>query len=188
MGYRHYFYKVKKEDIQKIRDISLQDLKNKYADEDDYIDFKNVIPMILVHELGKLYWDDTFNQISSLGFELFDNKDVMEYFSDHDIYVVGKEGLLKTIEIYQNKIIRYLGACLVDTKDKITDKLITSDFKLREEIEEELLYWSRKRFLNLDENDLNLSNSRMYKHAIFDLVHFLKTIDWETETLILYGY
>ena len=39
MGYRHYFYLVKKSDIEKCNNIVFDELKRQYGDADGYIDF-----------------------------------------------------------------------------------------------------------------------------------------------------
>lgn len=104
MGYRHYFYKVNRSDVEKIKNLSINELKKEYGDTDGYVDIHELIPQKQIHEFGKLYYDDTAIQLYETGKPLFNNEDVMECFDNYVPFVVGEEGLLKAIEIYRDKI------------------------------------------------------------------------------------
>ena len=99
MGYRHYFFKADKKDVEMVMDLSYQQLKEKYADN-DYIDLDNVISHEEIYDFGKLHYEDTAEQIYNTGKPLFMDKECMECFSDYKPYEVGKDGLIKAIEIY----------------------------------------------------------------------------------------
>ena len=65
MGYRHYFYKVKKADIETINHMDIKQLKNyvkerggQVYDDEDWMSLDDVIDQTEVHEFGKLYWDE----------------------------------------------------------------------------------------------------------------------------------
>ena len=195
MGYRHYFYKCKKEDIARIREKTLAELEE-YAKEkgaelcllDD-----SFLPQEEVFEFGKLYYEDTAEQIYGTGVPLFSHKEVMEEFSDFVPYEVGKQGLLKAIEIYHKKIKDYYEDL---SKDGTTQILpfgielprpdITSADKIKEHIKEKLFWIEYK--VNIDEAKKTLTDSWQYEDTIFNLVFLLKTIDWEKETLLFYGW
>ena len=195
MGYRHYFYKCKKEDIARIREKTLAELEE-YAKEkgaelcllDD-----SFLPQEEVFEFGKLYYEDTAEQIYGTGVPLFSHKEVMEEFSDFVPYEVGKQGLLKAIEIYHKKIKDYYEDLLKDGATQILPfgielprPNITSADKIKEHIKEKL-FWIKYK-VNLDETKKTLTDSWQYEDAIFNLVFLLKTIDWEKETLLFYGW
>lgn len=184
MGYRFYLYKIKKAELERVRDISLQELIKNHK-KDGYVDFENVAEIEYLHELATC--NDIKEQIASTEKEFFTSKEVMDYFWEHDIYIVGKDDLLRIIEFYQDRVIRYLEDCLIDTKHEYTDELITSEVKIKRDVEQELRDWKQKHVLNLYENCSDISFCYTYRYAIFNLVHYLKTIDWEIETLILYG-
>ena len=57
MGYRHYFYIVKKSDVERCNNIVFDELKRQYGDADGYIDFDEVFPRTEVFEFGKLYYE-----------------------------------------------------------------------------------------------------------------------------------
>lgn len=182
MGYRYYFYKVKLKDVNKIKYLSLNEIEEVfYNDDDEYYDFDKVINKKEIFEFGKLYWDDIAELIYSTGVPLFFNSDVMRVFEYYRPYVVGKEGLLKAIEIYQDKVIKYLEDCMRGSYDKKD--------KIEEDIVDRWKYWKSENVLNLNEENKELiTNSWLYEYSIFNLVHLLKTIDWEKETILFCGW
>ena len=117
----------------------------------------------------------------------------MEEFSDYVPYEVGKQGLLKAIEIYRQKIKDYYEDLLKDGATQILPfdfelprPDITSADKIKEHIKEKLSWIKYK--VNLDETKKTLTDSWQYEDTIFNLVFLLKTIDWEKETLLFYGW
>lgn len=198
MGYRYYFYKVNKEDVKTIKELSLDELKEKYSDkEEGYVDMHNIINQKEIFEFGKLYYEDTAEQIYDTGNPLFDNAEVMEYFSDYVPFIVGKDGVLKAIEIYKNKIKKYYKDMLVDGEKKtmplfgltIKDEDIKSIDKVKKEIQDKIRIWEHyKSVVDIDENNKNVTKSCLYEYSIFNLVFILKTINWEKETILFYGW
>ena len=198
MGYRYYFYKVNKEDVKTIKELSLDELKEKYSDkEEGYVDIHNIINQKEIFEFGKLYYEDTAEQIYDTGNQLFDNAEVMEYFSDYIPFIVGKDGVLKAIEIFKNKIKKYYKDMLVDGEKKIIplfgltikDEDIKSIDKVKKEIQDKIRIWEHyKSVVDIDENNKNVTKSCLYEYSIFNLVFILKTINWEKETILFYGW
>lgn len=199
MGYRNYFYKVNKADVDEIKDLSLEDLKEKYGDKenDGYVDFHEIINQKCVFEFGKLYFEDTSEQIYNTGTPLFNNEEVMKFFSDYEPFIVGKKGLLKAIEIYKEKIKKYYKDILIDGEERIIpifgftvkDEEIKSIDKVKKEIQCKIRMWEHsKGIVDIDENNKNVTQSWLYEYSIFNLVFILKTIDWEKETILFYGW
>lgn len=205
MGYRHYFYKVKKADVEAVKDMDMSALIE-YAkecgaevyDEEESFHFNddNFLNKTEIHEFGKLYWDDTAERIYSKGVPLFSKKEVQEQFCDYVPYVVGKDGVLEAIAIYQEKVIDYYKGLLKDGQDyslplglTIHKDDVKSMDKLVEHIEDKL---RKILFLGLadtnEENKWKVTSSWEYEHSIFNLVHILKSIDWEQDTILFYGW
>ncbi len=196
MGYRHYFFKADKKDVEMVMDLSYQQLKEKYADN-DYIDLDNVISHEEIYDFGKLHYEDTAEQIYNTGKPLFMDKECMECFSDYKPYEVGKDGLIKAIEIYAKKVENYYRDLLVDGVERIVpifgftikDEDIKSNDKARDLISDKIRTWSHfDRYIKPREKSNNVTCSWEYEYSIFNLIHLLKTIDWENETLLFYGY
>lgn len=195
MGYRHYFYKCKKADIEQIREKTLAELEEYAKEKGEELSLRDnsILPQEEVFEFGKLYYEDTDEQIYGTGVPLFSHEEVMEEFSDYVPYEVGEQGLLKAIEIYRQKIKDYYEDLLKDGATQILPfgielprPDITSADKIKEHIKEKLFWIEYK--VNLDETKKTLTDSWQYEDTIFNLVFLLKTIDWEKETLLFYGW
>lgn len=207
MGYRHYFYKVKKADIEIVKDMDYEQLlayaENKGSEIDEWDGKKSFyfnddifLNKTEVHEFGKLYWDDTANRIYSKGIPLFTNPNVQEHLDDYKPYVVGKEGLLEAISIYQEKVLNFYKGLLVDGEERhlpfgitITKDDVKSIDKVVSHIEDKIWSISNRGLADIDEdNKWQVTSSWEYEHSIFNLVHILKSIDWEQDTLLFYGW
>lgn len=195
MGYRHYFYLVKKSDVEKCNNIVFDELKRQYGDADGYIDFGEVFPRTEVFEFGKLYYEDTAERIYNTGEPLFGDKDCQEYFEDYYPFVVGKEGLLEAIKIYKEKVINAYQSLLGDGQEvqyplgiTMTEDISEHD-KMKNFVKSRLLWIQKYHFEDINEtNKYKVSKSYIYEHAIFNLIHLLKVIDWDNETILFYGW
>lgn len=207
MGYRHYFYKVKKADVEAVKDMDYEGLL-RYAEDngaeinewDGVKTFRfnddKFLNKTEVHEFGKLYWDDTAKRIYSKGVPLFTKDEVQKGFSDYVPYVVGKEGLLEAISIYQEKVIKFYKDLLVDGQDRqlpleitLRQEDVKSVDKLVTHIEDKIFTLLHFGLVDIDEkHKWQVSHSWEYEHSIFNLVHILKSIDWEQDTLLFYGW
>lgn len=195
MGYRHYFYIVKKSDVEKCNNIVFDELKRQYGDADGYIDFGEVFPRTEVFEFGKLYYEDTAERIYNTGEPLFGDKDCQEYFEDYYPFVVGKEGLLEAIKIYKEKVINAYQSLLGDGQEvqyplgiTMTEDISEHD-KMKNFVKSRLLWIQKYHFEDINEtNKYKVSKSYIYEHAIFNLIHLLKVIDWDNETILFYGW
>lgn len=198
MGYRHYLEVVNKEEVESIRKLNKEELVNyiksqgrSLNDEDeedgfDYISFENAFSKIEVcFEFGKLYFCDTAKQIEQTGFMLFDDKELRREFGDYRPFVVGKDAVLKAIEIYTKRVIDCYKECLKEPNDKNTR---TVEEKCKREIQSHL-NWCRNGIIDIDEKrKYELANTWLYEHSIFNLGLILKTLDWDKYCLIFRGW
>ena len=203
MGYRHYFYKVKKSDVETIKDMDYEQLKKyvsgrggEVVDDENYVNFDDVISQTEVHGFGKLYWDNTAERIYDKGTPLFSKKETQDAFDDYSPYIVGKEGLLEAISIYQEKVLNYYKGLLVDGEERqltlgitLTVEDVKSMAKVLEHLSEKISRISYCGIANIDEDrKWEVTSSWEYEHSIFNLVHILKSIDWEEDTILFYGW
>lgn len=194
MGYRHYFYLVKKSDVEKCNNIVFNELKRQYGDIDGDMDLDKIIPQTEIFEFGKLYYDDTAERIYKTGKPLFGDKECQEYFEDYYPFVVGKDGLLEAIKIYKEKVISAYQSLLGDGQEvqyplgiTMTEN-ISEHEKMKNSVNNRISRIQNS-FENIDEtNKYAVSASYMYEHAIFNLIHLLKVIDWNNETILFYGW
>lgn len=216
MGYRNYFYLVPKNivnDIQKLdteKDLANYIINSNYFNEKekkeaqkciDKNDFENFYVGVYdfgeqLHGFGELYFDkDTYEAITYNGKDLFkkDSK-LAEVYEDFAAKIVGKEALIAVAKCYKDKVIEYYEGLLLSPEelkqkypnDLFLDKRTVLD-KLKDDAEEKLSwsgYW-----LNLDENQkYNITNDWSYEHTMFELVHQLKTIDFEKYDIVECGW
>lgn len=185
MGYRNYLYKIKKKDVNKIKNISLDELKKKYGEEDDdYINIHKLIGDKCIFEFGKLYWDDTIERIESTGKKLFSNDEVQEFFYDYAPYLVGKEALKEAIDIYEGKI-----KTMYAELDKKVEQAETFEDKYelcKSHISDYERWWQRCFVIDLEKDAI--CQSWLYEHQIFELVHLYKTIDFDEYDLVFLGW
>lgn len=106
MGYRHYFYKVNRSDVEKIKNLSINELKKEYGDTDGYVDIHELIPQKQIHEFGKLYYDDTAIQLYETGKPLFNNENVTHSW-EYEYSIFNLIFLLKTIDWEKETILFY---------------------------------------------------------------------------------
>ena len=122
MGYRHYFYKVNKKEVDEVKDLSYKDLcvyaKNHdieiYDNGSFYFNDNKFLNKLEIFEFGKLYWDNTASRIYDSGKPLFTNEDTQKQFDDYVPYIVGKQGLLTAIQIYKENVLKVYKDMLVD--------------------------------------------------------------------------
>lgn len=207
MGYRHYFYKVKKADVEIVKDMTNEQLIE-YAKENGveiedwngnksfYFNDKKFLNKEELHEFGKLYWDNTAERIYKKGVPLFLKTEVQDNFYDYKPYIVGKEGLLEAISIYQEKVLNFYRNLLVDGETRqlpfgitLTVDDVKSVDKLIEHIRDKIQSISYRGLADIDDkNKWQVTSSWEYEHSIFNLVHILKSIDWEQDTILFYGW
>lgn len=205
MGYRHYFYKVNKKEVETVKDMSLAEVKQyakaqgaEVVEDDDWFYFndRKFMDKTEVFEFGKLYWDDTADRIYAKGVPLFNRQETQEAVEDYYPYVVGKEGVLEAITIYREKILDYYKSFIADGVDlsrplglDLKKEGIKSIDELVEHIRDKVVSLCYRDIANTDEsNKWTVTSSWEYEHSIFNLVHILKTIDWEQDTILFYGW
>ncbi len=187
MGYRNYLYKIKKKNVNNIRNLTLEEIKSKYRnkDEDCYVDIDDLLgDYETIFEFGKLYWDNTIARIEATGNQLFTNDEVQEYFSDYAPYLVGKNALKVAIEIYTNKIKKMYENLKEQVDNAKTDKDKVDIYAAH--IYDYDYYWKKDMVINLEKE--SICQSWLYEHLIFELVHLYKTIDFEEYDLIFLGW
>ena len=92
MGYRHYFYLVKKEECNSIAYMTFEEVTEwckkmhpnalQSVEDEPYINFHEMFDQRRVFEFGKLYYDDTAERICNKGTPLFARAETQECFSE----------------------------------------------------------------------------------------------------------
>lgn len=212
MGYRHYFYKVSRADVEEIQNLTYKQLvkycqqngrgyyREDYGDGDGDIDesfdIHKIIPQTEFFGFGKYY--ENALEVQKKGQPLFLKKRTAKYFEDYEPYVCGVEALECAIN-WQVDIIK-----------KNYDELLWTDEELEKQREDEngdfcdertqleRLQWHIRRKKNeWDANrllpfsldrDRDFIQSWMYEYTIFALVKLHREMDWEKDCLLFYGW
>jgi hypothetical protein len=194
MGYRHYFYLVEKSYINKVKDLSYEEIQSYYteidgkgpdaSEDEQYISLWDIIPSMNsrdpLFEFGKLYWCDTAQRIMDKGVPLFSNKDVQDRFSDEIPFLCGKEAMLEAIESYRTKLI----GIWTEWEEKNDEELIKL---IRNDLRSKKIDFNQNELIT-DPKEPRLTKSWFYEYTIFNLIHQVKTLDWDKYALIFVGY
>ena len=121
MGYREYFLKVRKRDVNPIRKMDYESLvdwceeKGIHVDDDDgekYINIHDLFRKIgaeQVFEFGKYY--ENGDEVTKCGKPLFKKKDVNDIFSDYNAHIVwsGKLNDAPSVRLFHADFGSWLG-------------------------------------------------------------------------------
>lgn len=187
MGYRNYLYKIPKKNVKELRNLTKQQMIEKYAEDEGYASFHKMLEennTKCIFEYGKLYWDDTIGRLHRTGERLFKDEDVNELFEEENIYLLGEKAIEETINIYKEKIIKMYDELL--NNDELNDKEIIE--KYEEHLKNYKLWWARLNALNLNKEEECICDGWLYEHRIFELVRLYKTIDFEEYDLLFMGW
>ncbi len=207
MGYRHYMCIVERKRIEEIKNLSVDELKayaesNGICDEDDEDNSFSAYSFIMAlhsrnifHEFGKYY--ENAENIYKLGMPLFTNKETQDCFDDFVPYVVEQDAVLCAVEDYRQKIIEWYKKLLMTQEEYdaslewFEERKLTQEQRVRMHLEKQLGEWENK--FGYTAIDTNMKSDRivaswLYEYEIFELVHRLKTMDWDKNTLLFLGW
>ena len=193
MGYRLYFALANKTDVARARDMHTVELSKGCSGGPDA--FRAVLEHQIAYELGDA--DEVVREAYKTGSPLFSDEAMMKVFDDLNPYIVGIDGLKSTIAAYKDKTLRYHQKLYASTEElsklktgePVTQEHLRQIEKLRHAIACQISELGYSDYVNTDEDEkFTATGSWDYNYAIFNLVLLLKTTDWETKELIIYGY
>ena len=210
MGYRISLYRCPKKDVDKIRDITNEDVEKSGWGIFDVLKKEQIKYDTLANVL------DTGREVEDgLCSRIFTNR--LDAEDDQSFYTISKEQMLNIIEyIRKNNIYDYMMSHTVDYDKKEIGKglkpygkSITWDDAVGQ------IYWDNavrlvcidarsdaslwdnywigddgtKHYMNIDLSDNKwwISNGMSYKYAIFNFIHILKCFDWDNDYLVAFG-
>lgn len=188
---------MEKETVEKLRNISYQDFLDIYLDgkQSNYQGI-NDLPFSRDFYMFERYVDVEITEllVNESNSKFFKDDELVNYYYGEDqyLYEIGKDGLLKLIEFYRKKVIdayRYsLGYPTAETDYIVSEKTVLE--KQTEFMENRLDIWTNenKSPINLEKTGNGLTNIYLYEYTIFTFIHLLKTIDFETQTLLMYSF
>jgi hypothetical protein len=198
MGYRHYFYLIEKDLLNKIHHIE-KDAFYKWGTDIGLVDpdDEHYLPLYKIGKeffgFGKYY--ENANELQQYGKPLFKNKELSDRYEEYKPFIVGKEAVLNAIEWQKNQIIKVYENMLLRTdKERLEEDF---DDRTKEQMYEQHLksmYSDWKNgfnhvfAINLDESNPVITTSWKYEYSIFELVRCYKATDWEKYGLLFMGW
>ena len=188
MAYRTYFMKIKRSVVDEVKDMAHEQLVKRFMPETEQDDLSlRYLPICQIFELGQLTDKDTAKRIYEKGVPLFNRKGVQDGQEEYAPYVVGKEGLLELINVFQEKITRFYEDLKVDDGEFDYPSL-TAERKQELHINKMIRNWKNGNPVDLDANSDRIVRSWDYEYQIFELVRILKTFDFEKDTIVVMGW
>lgn len=202
MGYRISLYRCPKKDVDKIRDITNEDVEKSGWGIFNVLEKEQIKYDTLANVL------DTGKEVENgLCSRIFTNR--LDAEDDQSFYTISKEQMLNIIEyIRKNNIYDYMMSHTVDYDKKIIGEGLTGKFGERATWDDVVRlvcidarsdaslwdnYWicddGTKHYMNIDLSDNKwwISDGMSYKYVIFNFIHILKCFDWDNDYLVAIG-
>lgn len=190
MGYRHYLYKIKKDELNKIRNMTNSDLYiyTNSDEEDNYWSPLDLFKGNCIYCLGEidndLYALLENNRIA----EIFTNEEVRENMEDYDNGILNADGFLEIMKLYKEKVLKYLKDLLKDGYEESWREDKTSVEKMDSHIQEKIRMITNCNEYDFDLNKEKITESWTFEYALFELIRLYKTIDWDNCYVIYLAY
>ena len=193
MGYRHYFKKLPKTDLEAIKQCQTNfDLCKWYKQHSYSINIDDDEYFALIPKLGEdLYcfgkYADWAYDMQNRNESIFSNDEIKDLYCDYGPVICTKADFEAVINEYKKLIITYYESLLVKTDNDN----ITVEQKQKRHIENQLNEWKNdfgSSPINMDDNTNVITDSWLFEYAIFELVRLYKTFDWKHDALILIGW
>lgn len=201
MSYRHRIYKLPKSFVEDCRKCqSLDDFKSIYFNyctdtriDKDMLTEENYWPL---YYLGDQLFDfgdgyPNADEMYKHGDALFSNTDLRKVYVDNNPIVLDESGLLCAIEWNRNKVADIYEDLMREESVDIWNKQNQLD-RMKAHIHDKVYEWRNEFFPMLKPYDLSdrdcIVSSWLYEYQIFELVRVYKSIDWQNDCIIFYGW
>lgn len=182
MGFRLYLGKISKKIYENVQGMTYEEVVKKYIPKNS--GFHNFKGLTEVYCLGKNL--DTYPE------------DCKKFFpfdvDDTDFLIVSKDYLKALIEDYRKsvhenyKTLWQTSKNVYDGYEVSKEDLAQLCMELRQKIGEWEGVYVKPYWLEEEHTDGFVVRSWKYEYAIFNLVHILRSFNWERDQLILYGW
>lgn len=208
MSYRYRFIKVPKKIADDVRNLSYDDLKEYYSEQNCH---KNNLshPQYDVEEESFAVWS-MFQQEEIYDFALlpllnsllpkcepfFTNANTNEMFEHYNIRMANEQVFLLAIDLLRKQVEEYF-ADLLKQKPECWQHHIQSKLEEWQPLSKTLELDDGKDHSKLNENHYPYDTNRekptivtswLYEYSIFELVRKYKEFDWENYVLMIYGW
>ena len=201
MSYRHRIYKFPKSFVEDCRACKTKEdfheIYFKYCTDErinkKQLEEENYWPLYYIGEelfdFGDSY--ENSEEMYKHGDSLFYSLELREAYDDYCPIFLDKSGLLCAIEWNRNKVADIYEDLM---REKSSDRWNTQNQldRMKAHIHDKVEEWRNEFFPELKPYDLSdrptLVSSWLFEYQIFDLVRVYKSIDWENDCIIFYGW
>ena len=174
MSYRLHLSVYDKDQLEELRSLQIDDAE--MGDGDDGVYF---LPDMLAEANEK---DDflpgKMEILTRIGTPLFKNATVQQYFEHYKPKVISEQEFLEVIEAFRERIHQYY------------ENLIKNPKLWEAEIRDKADTWEAPyvKPYDLNNNRKFLVGSYDDEYQIWDLIRIYKSIDWEKDSVVIYGW
>ena len=192
MGFRNNIALLSRERYELIKDMTMDEINlwwSKETGEKPDEDGDVYVPIYKlsreVFELGKYCELDYLKPYRK---DIFSNKEFnKDCNTDHDFYIIGKEGYEAVIEWFRNRIQSCYESILKQDPNDINEgRVDTVEDFLKKRIRDWKGKYIKPYDINLDRE--HIVSSWEYEYEIFELVRVYKSIDWDKEVIVITGW
>lgn len=199
MGFRIYLGTIEKDKHKEITDFTRVelvkymigcgidlDLEEGQKSEDAYLSLPtDLLKNENLYELG--------SNVDLFGISLepfFTNQELEEHYNgDYTFKILTKEGFMEILEEYQKRVTKMFETMMYNFDIIGTEQKAIENAKLF--FRKKFRTWQQKSYANIIDTNLTtpeITTSWEYEYAIFELTRILKSIDWDNEEVVIYGY
>ncbi len=192
MSYRNYIAIVDKESLDKIRNLPYDELIEKYGDEGYLYEYRledkgiNIKNLLEISE--KVSYKENRAKLKECLSPVFSSAKANQQLNeDHEFMLGSKELLEHIIEVYRTTIVEYYTTVqnIDSLREMRYDPRIDHLEYFIEQCKIKVAEFSGKYFMA--DSDGILHYSWFYEYDIFNVIHILKTFDWNKNYLLWIG-
>jgi DNA integrity scanning protein DisA with diadenylate cyclase activity len=184
MSYRERIFKIKKDEYNKFKNITLFELKSKY--KIDYYEFYyDVLNKKELHEFGNGLINTSIKE-----YKFLKDKELHSLINNDTRLIKLTKNQLKSIIDNAIKEVKKANRKLkMWADDLVSDNENNRNLAIKmiqNSINREFTEWEGILTINFDDNDI-LLDSWMLNYDVFNLIYIYKTTDWKNYVIGLYG-
>lgn len=191
MGYRNYLYIANKKDVNKIRNMTKEELwefhGQKPIDDEPFPYWGDVLDKIGAEEaleLGK--YIDYQDKLKPFLKPFFRNKEIHQNYNEDSEFLIAKPEILQTLAtIFKEKVQAHYQDLMQEKSSDEFDKRSQFDRLLNSARSN--LMWSE--YLDqLPNNKYALGGGWLYEHEVFSILYLMRIFNRKKQCLIYLGY
>ena len=118
----------------------------------------------------------------------FLEKDTQDAYDHYDAHIATAQTILRIMQLMRRDIAKHYASLLADSDEAVVA------FKTKQEIDHHMRVWQTAAEFDadtpvvFDKNDPRVANSVTWEYEIFELARIYKTLDFENNEVVIYGW